>query len=53
MMTPQILKFIDSPKTQKSKYLKKRNIFSSNEKKSFIKGYNMPEKYFLVEVSNK
>ena len=51
MMLLQILKFVDSPKTQKLKCFENENIFPSNKKKQFyIKSYNMAQNSFPIEV---
>ena len=52
MMTSQILKFVDSPKTQKTKYFGEKIFFLHIFIHSlFIKGYNFPKNGFLAEVT--
>ena len=54
MITSHTLKFIDSPKTYKSKYLENKTLFFSSDKKiysSHIKGYNMTKDSFPAEVT--
>ena len=48
--TPQILKFVDSPKIQISKYLENETIFFLQIKKSLIIYYDMANT-FLLEVT--
>ena len=51
MWQSKSLKFTDSPKTQKSKYLELKTFFSSNKKnQSCIKGFNMAKNSFLAGV---
>ena len=55
-MTSQILKFKDSSKTQKTKYLEKKTIFFLQIKKNYslyIKSYNIAKKNFIAEVTVK
>ena len=53
MMTSQILKFVDSWKTQKSKYLENKILFFLKQKiyPLDIKDYIMAKNNLLVEVS--
>ena len=50
MMTSQILKFVDSPKTQKFKFFENDTLLSIQRKKSFIKCHNIAKNSFLPEV---
>ena len=50
MVTPKILKFVDSSKPKKSKHIAEETFFfSSNKKKHllYIKGYNIAKNSFL------
>ena len=57
MMTSYILKFVGSPKTQKSKYLENETLFLFQIKKLhsllYIKGCNMAKNNFVVQETFK
>ena len=52
-MTSQILKFVNSPKTQKTKYLKNKTLSVQIKKNNLlnIKGYDLAKNSFLAEVT--